>query len=382
MNIILEKPITSKESYDDENDIIKYGQSIIQTSKNTIEISIMKETQLNNQDKNILLFGLFDGHNGPEVSKYLSIHFSQFLSENSNFINGNYSKALEETFINLDYSFRALEVQLELSKYNINKEQNTVVNKKDELFFDFLDFFDPRNLEGVNVAEFCGSCGIVILITEKDVFIANAGNSKCIPVNIKNEIIEDNINREHSIEDEYEIERLNRIFGINNDDKNIITNNDKIFNDFPLYITRGFGDLQLKDNKLINIEDQYISIKPDIIKIPIDDLNYLIIGNYGCFSKDKNILSLEKFFLDKYNKSNGQQKISEIIEIFFDEKFKEMKKSENKEVNINNYASIIIELKHENNFNNININEEKDDIHETKESSNQIYKSDDEDDNL
>ena len=59
-----------------------------------------------------------------------------------------------------------------------------------------------------------------------------------------------------------------------------------------------------------------------------------------------------------------------------------MKKSENKEVNINNYASIIIELKHENNFNNININEEKEDIHETKESSNQINKSDDEDENL
>ena len=59
-----------------------------------------------------------------------------------------------------------------------------------------------------------------------------------------------------------------------------------------------------------------------------------------------------------------------------------MKKSDNKEVNINNYASIIIEFKHENNFNNININEEKEDIHETKESSNQINKSDDEDENL
>ena len=383
MNNKLQSPITSKESFDDENNTIKYGQSIMQSFKVSIEVSILKEININDEEKNIMLFGIFDGHNGPEVSKYLSLHFSQFLTENINFINGNYSKALEETFINIDYSFRALQVQLELTKYSPNKDKNTETNEENKLFYDFLNLFEPRNLEGVNIAEFCGSCGIVILITEKKVFIANAGSSKCIPVNLKNVIIEDKINKEHTIKDNIEIERLNKKFGLNNNDIN--NNKDKLINDFPLFSTRGFGHLQYKDNIIINLEDQLISIKPDIIEISTEDLNFLIIGNYGCFSNDTNKLSLEKYFLEKYNKNNEQPKISQIMEEYFDSKIKEIEKSETQDIILNNMASIIIEFKHETNIININnciSSEDKEDIHETKDSSKIKNKSEDEEDNL
>ena len=381
MNIKLENLLTSKESFEDENDIIKYGHNIIQSNKNSPEVSIIKEINLINQNSNISLFGIFDGINGPEVSKYLSQHFCQFLTENINFINGNYKRSLEETFINLDESFRSLEVQLELSKYSTKKEQEKNINKIQDYFNDFLEFFNPRNLEGVNIAEFCGSNGIVILITEKKVFMANAGNSKCIPVNIKNEIIKDKINIEHTLNNEYELKRLNQIFGYDISDSN--NNKDKLINDFPLNITRGFGYLQYKDNKLINIEDQYISIKPDIIEIPIEELNYLIIGNYGCFNinNDQNLLSLEKYFLEKYNK-NSDQKINKVIEEFFDEKIKEIENSHQKDSNINNFASIIIEFKHENNINNINLEENKEELKNKLFSSNEKNISEDEDENL
>lgn len=374
MNIKLDKLITPKESFDDENDSIKYGLSQIYLYKNTYEISIVKEINIKNKETNISLFGLFDGHNGPEVSKYLSLHLCQFLSENTNFINGNYNKALEETFINLDYSFRALEVQLELSKYNPKKDENSTFDKKDEFFENFLNLFNPRNLEEVNIAEFCGSCGIVILITEKTIFIANAGNSKCIPVNNKNEIMFDKINREHNIKDKYEIERLSKIFG------NI--NKDKFINDFPLNITRGFGDLQYKDNKIINIEDQYISIKPDIIEIPIEELNFLIIGNFGCFNEDNALLSLDKYFLDKYKEIKEEKKISQIIENFFNEKSEEISANKSKDINVNNMASIIIEFKHEKNLNNIILNSEKEDKNDTKDNLNINKIKSTEDENL
>ena len=122
MNINLENQKSLSKLLDDENEIIKYGQSIIESNKNQSQISIIKEFNLNGQDKNISLFGIFDGHNGPEISKYLSLHFSQFLSENINFTNGNYKKSLEEIFINIDDSLRALQVQLELSNYSIKKD--------------------------------------------------------------------------------------------------------------------------------------------------------------------------------------------------------------------------------------------------------------------
>ena len=180
-------------SLDEENEMIKYGESIIESNKNQSQVSVIKETTFNNQDKNILLFGIFDGHNGQEVSKYLSLHFSQFLSENINFTNGNYKKSLEETFINIDDSLRSLQVQLELSNYSINKDLKKDSNNNE--FDAFFELFDPINLDKVNIAEFCGSSGIIILITEKTAYIANLGNSKCIPINNKNEIIKEKINK-------------------------------------------------------------------------------------------------------------------------------------------------------------------------------------------
>ena len=365
----LEKPIKEKTSFDDENELIKFGMSEMQAYKKSMEVFTLKNTNLIEQNKNISLFGIFDGHNGLEVAKYLSLNFSQFLSENKNFINGDYKKALKETFINIDCSFRALEVKIELSKYSskvspdfsdlsINEEENKNIKK-------FLEIFEPRNLDGVNIADFCGSCGIVTLITEKNAYIANVGNSKCIPINIKNEIIKDKINKEHIISDQNEIKRLKIAYGFIEDDiieedDDILENSDKKKFDpleyCPLITTRGFGDLQYKDNKLIKIEDQYISVEPEIIEIPIEDLNYLILENYGSFGENKNNKltinqTVVKYFLDKIN-SNENKKISEIIEEFFEETLKEKEKNMEDEENIiNNFACIIINFKHENNNN-------------------------------
>ena len=374
MNINLENQKSLSKLLDDENEIIKYGQSIIESNKNQSQISIIKEFNLNGQDKNISLFGIFDGHNGPEVSKYLSLHFSQFLSENINFTNGNYKKSLEEIFINIDDSLRALQVQLELSNYSIKKDIKKDSNNNE--FDAFLELFEPRNLDKVNIAEFCGSSGIVILITEKTAFIANLGNSKCIPINNKNEIIKEKINKEHTIFNEDEIRVLNEKFGnINIDDKNKDKVRDKYINNFPIITTRGFGDLQYKYNNIINFEGQYISNKPDIIEIPLDELNFLIIGNNRCFNEKENTISLEKYFLDNYIK-NKEQKLSNIIEEFF----KELEK--NKEMNIN-LASIIIEFKHENNLNNLNNILLEEDKKETPDKNDNIKnKSDEEEENL
>ena len=368
MNINLENLKT--ESLDGENDIIKYGQSIIELNNNQSQIFTIKETNLISQDKNISLFGIFDGHNGPEVSKYLSLHFSQFLSENINFINGNYKKSLEETFINIDDSLKSLQVQLELQKYSNNKD----INKK-EIFDEFLELFEPRNLDKVNIAEFCGSSGIVILITEKIVLIANLGNSKCIPINNKNEIIKDKFRKEHIINNEEEMKILNEIYEWGNIEDDKIK--EKYINNFPLIRKRGFGDLQYKNNKFINLEGQYISNKPEIIDIPIDELNFLIIGNYVFFNEKEKIFTLEKYFLDKYNK-NKEQKISSIIEEFFKGKILDLEKNKEINININKMASIIIEFKHENllnNLNNIFLDEDK---KETPD-KNDIKKNKDED---
>ena len=379
----LDKPITNKTSFDGENEMLKYGMSEMQSFKNSMELFTLKNTNLLEQNKKISLFGIFDGHNGSEISKYLSLHFSQFLSENKKFINGDYKQALKETFINIDNSLRALEVQKEISKFSIKNSLNfSELNLKEEEnknISNFLELFNPRNLEGANIAEFCGSCGIIVLVTEKNVYIANSGNSKCIPINIKNEIMKDKINKEHIITDQNEINRLKLAYGfVEEENDNIFDNNEtnekikfKPINYCPLIITRGFGDLIYKDIKLIKQEDQYISVNPDIIEVPIDELGYMIIGNNEVFdetidnNKDNNY-NIVKFFFEK-NKNN--KKISEIIEEFFDENISKKEKNKQIENMINNIGCIIIEFKHDNNTINVDENNEN---RNAKESENKI----------
>ena len=117
---------------------------------------------------------------------------------------------------------------------------------------------------------------------------------------------------------------------------------------------------------------------PDIIEIPIESLKYLIIGNYCCFNDDNDKLSLERYFLNKYDENKNQKNISKIIEEFFYEKISENEIINQMDININKIGSIIIEFKSEKNLNNIN-NIVLDEANDTNENSIKKNKSDDED---
>jgi serine/threonine protein phosphatase PrpC len=53
-------------------------------------------------NKEIFLFAVFDGHGGIEVSKYCARHLPEAIESNSAFQRGDYEKALEEVFFELD----------------------------------------------------------------------------------------------------------------------------------------------------------------------------------------------------------------------------------------------------------------------------------------
>jgi len=376
----LDKPITKKVSLDGENEIIKYGMSEMQGYKKSVELFTLKNLVLINQNKNLCLFGLFDGHNGPEISKYLSLNFSKYLTENQNFINNDYKLALTETFLKIDNSFKDINVHKELSKYTSKITPNfpelNLIENETQNISKFVGIFDPRNLVEAKIPDFCGSCGLVVLIADKTVFIANAGNSRCIPINTKDEIMKDKINKEHIINDKDEIKRMKEAYGLISINKELeddqsdddeeedieyaIENKLKPREFLPLLVTRGFGNMKYKNIKYFKDVDQYISAEPEIIEIPLEDLNYLIICNSAVFEENKNN-QITNYFLDKM-KSDENKKISTIIEDYFDEIIikndkkeendkKEVEEEEEKEDDrvINNMACIIIKFKHNNN---------------------------------
>ena len=48
------------------------------------------------------MFGVFDGHGGREVSKFVERHFIEELKNNTNFLSKDFEKALYETFLKMD----------------------------------------------------------------------------------------------------------------------------------------------------------------------------------------------------------------------------------------------------------------------------------------
>jgi len=55
-----------------------------------------------NLPDNVSLFGVFDGHGGPEVAKFVAKSFTATLTQNKHFISKNYETALYETFLAMD----------------------------------------------------------------------------------------------------------------------------------------------------------------------------------------------------------------------------------------------------------------------------------------
>ena len=85
-----------------------------------------------------------------------------------------------------------------------------------------------------------------------------------------------------------------------------------------LNLSRGFGDLEYKNNNKLKPEEQMITANPDIIEENLtDDCEFIIIGCDGIWDCKTN-QEVCDFFADKFKKEpNG--KISKFIEELFNE---------------------------------------------------------------
>ena len=355
----LDTPIKEYQPKDNENKFLKYGLNRVQGWKKSMEDFTLDFAE-KEPEKLQNIFGIFDGHGGTEVPKYLSENFFQFLKNNENFKIGKYKEALTETFFELDKSFTTKETQKLLSKYSEELKENEKKNEKnfinnlcneklndDELdqIMAFNEVFDPRNIENANIAEFTGSTGIIIFISDnRNIFIANAGNSRCLLVNGEGKIF--NKTKDHTMNDEEEKKRvaLARSF---NEEEEKKKGEEKDHVEY-LDSTRGFGDWEFKGNEWIDQKDQEISVEPEILEVPINDTEYLIVGSHGMFengnSSEDNINNDVCKFLIGGIKDNPDKSYSKIIEEYFEKIIAENK---NGDKGLDNMSCIVIKLNKE-----------------------------------
>ena len=355
----LDKPEKTFSPIDKENIYLKFGFNQVQGWKKTMEDYSIEFLE-SNEKKFMNIFGIFDGHGGREVPKYLQAHFLEYLNKNKNFLTDKYKEGITETFFELDQKFTTKEAQEELVKYSeeFKPEKEKELNEindlcspnekltKEELeqVMAFNEVFDPRNIENANIAEFTGATGMIIAVCYKEILIAYAGNSRCLILDKDGKII--NQTKDHTLLSENEKKRVDLARSFNDDEEEKKKGEDE--NIEFLDSTRGFGDLEFKGNEWIEQKDQEISVEPEIVFVPYNNAKYIIFGSHGMFEGDDNKINDEigKYFFEEINK-NKDIKFSEVIKNYFEKIIPEDKNKSEKNFGLDNMSCFVIELKNE-----------------------------------
>ena len=259
--------------------------------------------------KDIDVFGVFDGHGGKEISQFVSNHFTQELVINKN-LPADMSQALKETFIKIDEIMQTPESIEEIKKYaRLSKEQDDLQSKNEPpnsqmaLISQLIPPKDPE-ANDISMRTGCTACVMSIDETNKKIYFANAGDSRVVLC--KNGVAEAK-SEDHKPEMDSEKTRIYKADGWISDGR--VKGN--------LNLTRGFGDLEYKQNKKLKPEEQMITANPDINVVDFSkDMDFVIIGCDGIWDCLTNQEACD--FVSKRLKENKDIKISKIIEEMMD----------------------------------------------------------------
>ena len=259
--------------------------------------------------KNIHIFGVFDGHGGKEISQFVSKHFTEELLKNKNLEN-DMKQALKETFIKLD-EIMVTEQGIEEIKEHARKSkaEDDLQSKNDPPSSQtslLMQLLGPKDTESNTISMRTGCTACVLAVDEKNkkLYFANAGDSRVV---MSKGGVAYAQSEDHKPELESEKTRIYKAQGWISEGR--VKGN--------LNLTRGFGDLEYKQNKDLSPEEQMITANPDIKIEDFDkDIDFVIIGCDGIWDCLKNQEACD--FVSKKLKEDPNIKLSKIIEEMMD----------------------------------------------------------------
>jgi protein phosphatase 2C family protein 2/3 len=198
-------------------------------------------------DKNTFFFAVYDGHGGNGCSLYLKENLHHYIK---NFSKDSINEAInlvEENFI-----------------------KNEALNEKGEIK-------DPS-----------GSCGIIALIQQNKLIIANVGDSRLVLFKKSSLFFSTEDHKPGSPSEKSRIEKAGgtiyqtpSLFPLHQNGKEIETP----WRVLPgrLSVSRTFGDVEAKNENLGGMKNVVVAL-PDITEIELDDeFNFLVLGCDGIF---------------------------------------------------------------------------------------------------
>lgn len=204
MGPYLSTPDTKKYSEVGSDNRFSFSAVSMQGWRNNQEDSHIADIKLPNGEA---IFGVFDGHGGAEVARFVEKKFVDTFIKMPEYKSGNYEAALTKCFIRLD----------EMMHPDTSK--------------------DP--VSAFSMGAGCTAC--VAIFTKDSVICANSGDSRCVLMRGNTAI---NMSEDHKPDNEGEEKRINAAGGFVEEGRVRGV----------LSLSRALGDLEYKLNKKMSVE--------------------------------------------------------------------------------------------------------------------------------
>jgi serine/threonine protein phosphatase PrpC len=198
-------------------------------------------------DENSACFGVFDGHGGKEVALFASKHFSQELLKNERYQQGDIETALKETFLQIDILLRSTEGATEIFRLQRDLPDSAEVN--------------PRDV--TDAAANVGCTAVVALIQGNTIYVANAGDSRCVLGHSGKAV---DMSMDHKPDLPEENARIRAAGGCVIDGR--VNGN--------INLSRSLGDLEYKNVPSIPVERQAVTSMPDVKRLELTSEDHFI----------------------------------------------------------------------------------------------------------
>ncbi|XP_027938829.1 probable protein phosphatase 2C 60 [Vigna unguiculata] len=283
MGTNLSTPKTEKSSDDGENDHLRYGLSSMQGWRASMEDAHAAHLDL---DESTSFFGVYDGHGGKVVAKFCAKYLHQQVVKSEAYTAGDIGTSLRESFFRMDEMMRGQRGWRELA--SLGDKINKFNGKIEGLIW------SPRSREYKKAQEdswafeegphsnfggpTSGSTACVAVIRNNQLFVANAGDSRCV-ICRKGQAYDLSIDHKPDLDSEKD--RIIKAGGFIHAGR---VNG-------SLSLARAIGDMEFKQNRFLPAEKQMVTANPDINTIELCDEDEFIVlacdGIWDCLSSQQ-----------------------------------------------------------------------------------------------
>lgn len=248
-----------------------------------------------NFDKQTAFFGVYDGHGGAEVAQYCADKLPGFLKNLDTYKSGNMEQALKDAFLGLDRTLLDPQVVSTLKVLSHNHNVAEGYTEEGE---------NANNDKNEEPGKSSGCTAIVCLLKGRDLYVANAGDSRCV-ISRNGKAIA--MSLDHKPEDYIEAMRIIGAGGNISIDGRV---------NGGLNLSRALGDHTYKSNQELCAEEQMITALPDIKKLIITpEDEFMILACDGIWNSMSSDQVVE--FVRSRLRPN-QKKLSRICNELFD----------------------------------------------------------------